>query len=70
MIGSYLVSLKELGKHEVVAPESRAAAYAVVVVLVVLLFSHCVAAVLNAVNPGVLLFGVKLVSGVNLTVLW
>ena len=30
---------------------------------------HCVAAVLKAVKGGVLCFGVKLVSGVNLTVL-
>ena len=37
--------------------------------VVVGLTGHCVAAVLNAVKSGVLRLGVKLVSGVNVTVL-
>ena len=42
-----MVPLKELGKQEVVAPESKAAAYAVVVAaLGVVLTGHCVGIVL------------------------
>ena len=42
-----MVPLKELGKQEVVAPESKAAAYAVVVAaLGVVLIGHCVGIVL------------------------
>ena len=70
VIGVQLVPLKELGKQEVVAPESKAAVQVVLVAAVVVVTGHCVAAVLNAVKAGVLSFGVKLVSGANRTVLW
>ena len=69
--------LKELGKQEVVAPESKAAAYDVVVAALVAVWTgHCVVTVLNVGKAGVFcfdvvpLFGVKLVSWAKRTVLW
>ena len=69
--------LKELGKQEVVAPESKAAAYAVVVAALVAVWTGlCVATVLKVGKAGVscfgvvFRFGVKLVSRANRTVLW
>ena len=41
-----------------------------VAALAAVLTGHCVVAVLKAVKAGVPRFGVKLVSGVNRTVLW
>ena len=63
--------LKELGKQEVVAPESKAAAYAVVVAALGAVWSgHCVATVRKVAKAGVPRLGVKLVSWANQTVLW